>query len=118
MADTLPANPSPDNGITRERKPNVKVAQFGDGYSQRNSFGKNQIAMDLTLTWTNISAAEKTILENFFNAHARGQAFFYTMPDEATPRKWYIGEEGWQVTYIKYGIYAVSLKLKECFDII
>ena len=116
MAETLPAAPSPDTGVTRQNKPNLKVAQFGDGYSQRSSFGQNQTAMKVTLTYSYLTAAEKTILENFVNNHARGQAFFYTLPDESEVRKWYF--EDWAFTYVKYGIFNVTLNMAECFDLI
>lgn len=116
MTETLPAQPSPDVNIVRKKKPNLKVSQYGDGYSQRNSFGQNQVALSVTLTYTNISTAEKETLEDFVNAHDRGQAFLWAMPDEATARQWYFAD--WDVTYVKYGLYTVALSMKECFDIL
>ncbi len=116
MAQTLPAAPSPDTGVTRDMKPNVKVAQFGDGYSQRSSFGQNQIAITVQLSYTFLTSAEKAILEAFVNNHARGEMFFYTLPDEVEARKWFF--TNWSFTYVKYGIFNVTLSLSECFDIV
>lgn len=116
MTDTLPSSPSPDTGVKRAQKPNLKIAQFGDGYSQRAKFGLNQVAMELTLTYTNIVTAEKDILETFVDAHDSGQAFFYTLPDESEARTFYF--TGWEYTYVKFGIYTVTLNLTECFDIV
>lgn len=113
--DTLPANPSPDTGIDRSCKPNIKEAKYGDGYSQRISFGINQAALTVNLAYTNITEAEKQVLENFINQHAGGQAFKWAMPDEYLERKWYFSE--WNVIYVKFGIYTVKATLQEVFDV-
>lgn len=113
--DTFPADPAPDIGIKRKSKPNIKVAQFGDGYSQRSALGLNQSALNAELSYSNISSAEKTTLEDFINAHNKGQAFYWTMPDEASARKWYI--TSWEVTYVKFGVFSVNISLTEVFDI-
>lgn len=116
MTETLPANPSPDVGVKRSHKPNLQVAQFGDGYSQRASFGLNQVALEVTLTYTNIITSEKAILEEFVNDHSRGEPFFYTMPDETDERTFYFS--GWDFVYVKHGVFQVTLNMKECFDIL
>ena len=113
--ETLPAAPAPDVNIRRSNKPNLKVAQFGDGYSQRTTFGLNQTAVTVMLTYTNITTAEKDILEAFIADHDRGQAFLWEMPDEDEPRQWHL--TSWDVTYIKFGVYGVMLNLAENFDI-
>jgi len=114
---TFPAAPTPDVNIKRSVKPRVEVAQFGDGYSQRVAIGIHQKPIEIMLTWTTLMTAEKETLELFFNQHGKGEAFYWKMPDEASPRKWYISAAGWEVTYVMYGIYNVSLNLVECFDI-
>lgn len=116
MTETLPASPSPDVNITRKRKPNVKVAQFGDGYSQRASFGLNQVKLEATLTYTNLVTEAKDIINDFAEAHDRGEAFYWQMPDEDAPRSWYL--VGWDVTYLGYNHYTVILNIEECFDIL
>lgn len=112
---TLPAAPAPDTNIKRSRKPNLKIAKFGDGYSQRTTFGLNQVATELKLTYTNITENEKIDLEEFITDHDRGQAFEYTLPDEPDPRQWHI--VSWDVTYVKFGIFNVEINLEENFDI-
>lgn len=113
--DTLPANPSPDTGIDRSGKPNIKEAKYGDGYSQRISIGINQVPITVNLAYSNISATEKQTLENFINEHAAGQAILWAMPDEYLQRKWYISD--WNITYVKYGIFNVKMTLQEVFDV-
>lgn len=113
--DTLPANPSPDVNIKRTRKPNLKIVKFGDGYSQRNTFGLNQVAMEGSLSWSNINEAEKIILEDFAESHARGQAWLWEMPDEDEPRQWHL--MSWEIVYVKYGVYTVAFAIEENFDI-
>lgn len=112
---TLPSDPSPDVNISSEHKPNIKVAQFGDGYSQRVGFGINSIKIEVQLVWTNINTTEKDTIINFIEDHSKGEAFEYTLPDEGTARKWYVKE--WSKTYVKYGVYRVSASLEEVFDI-
>lgn len=113
--DTLPAEPAPDVNIKRDHKPNLKIAKFGDGYSQRTSFGPNQVSLDITLNYSNISENEKIELEEFINDHNRGQAFEYTLPDEPEPRQFHI--TGWSITYVKFRVFNVSIQLEENFDI-
>jgi len=113
--ETLPANPSPDVNIKRTQKPNLKIAQFGDGYSQRTSFGLNQVVVSILLSYTNITQAQKETIEDFINDHNRGQAFLWQMPDEDEPRQWYF--VSWDITYVKHGIYTVACNLAENFDI-
>ena len=116
MTDTLSrTNPAPDVGVMRSHKPNLKIAEFGDGYSQRTAFGIQQTKLEVSLNYSNVITAEKAALESFVNAHASGQAFFFTMPDEVEARKFYFTD--WKYVYVKAGIFNVSLSMVECFDI-
>jgi phage-related protein len=115
---TFPSTPTPDVNIKRAVKPRVEVAQFGDGYSQRVSLGINQKPIEIMLSFSTINDVEKATLELFFEQHSRGQVFYWKMPDETTPRKWYIPAAGWDVTYIRFGLYNVSVNMVECFDIV
>jgi len=113
--DILPAYPSPDTGIDRTSKPNIKEVKYGDGYSQRLAIGINQAPVAINLSYSNISTAEKLTLENFIKAHSSGQAILWAMPDEYLQRKWFISD--WTITYVKYGIFSVKIGLQEVFDV-
>lgn len=114
MPDTLPASPAPDVGVSSDFQTNVKVAQFGDGYTQRTTFGINPTSQSLTLTYTNIKQSEYDILFAFFMAHRNGQAIYYTPPNDVQ-RKWYL--TSLKPTYVAYGVYSCQLALTECFDL-
>ena len=38
----FPTTVNPSYGLTQTSKPNIRIAQFGSGYSQRSTFGINQ----------------------------------------------------------------------------
>ncbi len=116
MTDTLPSVPAPDGNVTRASKPNMQVANFGDGYSQRATFGMKQTAIQLTLTYSTVLTSEKDILSDFVNAHQNGEAFFFTLPDESVARVWYFTD--WKFTYVSAGVFNCNLMMQECFDIV
>ncbi len=114
--DTLPAAPAPDGNVTRVSKPNLQVANFGDGYSQRATLGMKQMAIQLTLMYSTIVTSEKNTLSDFVNAHQNGEAFLFTLPDESAVRIWYFTD--WKFTYVSAGIFTCALNMQECFDIV
>lgn len=112
---TLPDAPTPDVGIKRSAKPKYKEAAYGDGYSQRISLGLNNVLYEVNLTWTNITTAEKNIIEDFINLHSRGQAWLWTLPDKTTPFQWNF--VSWDIEYLKYNLYRISASIKQNFDL-
>ena len=38
----FPTTVNPSYGLTQTSRPNIRIAQFGSGYSQRSTFGINQ----------------------------------------------------------------------------
>ena len=78
----------PTYGIQKTSAPNVRIAQFGSGYSQRTTFGINQNPKVWTLTWDKITEADSDTIETFLDARAGQESFDWTPPDETTSYKW------------------------------
>jgi len=84
---TFPAI-APTYGAQKTSQPRVRQAQFGDGYSQRISFGLNQNPKQWSLTWE-VTETDADTIETFLDARAAdGASFDWTPPDSATSYKW------------------------------
>jgi phage-related protein len=82
---TPPLNP--DAPLGQQYSPRMLANNFGDGYAETAPDGINAYPAQLTLTWSLLTLAQKQSFDSFFKANV-GLAFFYTLPDETTPRKW------------------------------
>ncbi len=76
----------PAPGITKQSAPQVRVAQFGSGYSQRSTFGINQNPKIYNLTFR-VSETEADTIEDFLDARGGVENFTYTPPGEAASSK-------------------------------
>jgi phage-related protein len=88
MADTFSPDPAPEVTSSQTSKFRVNVARFGDGYEQRVSGGINPQELTAKLVWRVLSNTEANTLETFFADHPGWVTFDYTLPWEATARKW------------------------------
>ncbi len=79
---------SPDYGASKRARPNVRIAQFGSGYSQRTTFGLNQDPKVWNLTWNYLNSTDANSVEDFLEARAGVEAFDWTPPDDTTAYKW------------------------------
>jgi len=66
---------SPDYGASKRAQPNVRIAQFGSGYSQRTTFGLNQDPKTWSLTWNYLEAGDANSIEDFLEARGGVEAF-------------------------------------------
>jgi len=64
-----------------QRKPRVLMAQFGDGYSQRQADGLNANPKVFMLKFENRSNTEADNIEDFLTARGGWEAFDWTDPD-------------------------------------
>tara|TARA_R100000005_G_C4909853_1_gene148043 strand:- start:24 stop:359 length:336 start_codon:yes stop_codon:yes gene_type:complete len=79
---TFPAI-TPTYGIQKTSQPNVRIAQFGSGYSQRTTFGLNQNPKVYTLTFE-VSEADADTIEDFLDARGSAENFNFTPPGESS----------------------------------
>ena len=71
----------PDRSLTSNNSPNVRVAQFGDGYQQRASIGINNVSQEYVLTFSNRTKTEVDDIAAFFESKNGVTAFDFTIPD-------------------------------------
>jgi len=90
----------PDEGAKATRAPRIRVAQFGDGYSQRSQDGLNADMVARSLSFTGRSNAELAAIQAFLAAQGGVTSFDYTHPGD-TSRKYLCA--GFEVTDTAYG---------------
>tara|TARA_R100000329_G_scaffold47650_1_gene44316 strand:- start:1185 stop:1529 length:345 start_codon:yes stop_codon:yes gene_type:complete len=83
----FPTTVNPTYGLTKTSKPNIRIAKFGSGYSQRSTFGINQNLKVYKLKWQNISETDADEIETFLDARAGVENFDYTPPGESASKK-------------------------------
>lgn len=72
----------PSRGFTTEITPRVRIAKFGDGYSQRVTDGINTINQTWNLTFQNNSVQTIADIEAFLASKNGADSFTWTPPDE------------------------------------
>ena len=77
---TFPAI-TPTYGIQKISQPNVRIAQFGSGYSQRTTFGLNQNPKVYNLTFE-VSETDADTIEAFLDARSGAESFDFTPPGD------------------------------------
>ena len=84
MTNRFPITVSPTYGARKISRPSVRIAQFGDGFQQRSTFGINQNLKIYSLTFQNISFSAANEIEDFLDARAGVGNFSYAIPDLGT----------------------------------
>lgn len=111
MATFPDFDPAP--GVTKQSQPQVRVAQFGSGYSQRSLFGLNQNPKTYNMTFR-ISEAESDTIEDFLDARGGFENFDYTPPGEASSKKFIC--RTWTKTLPFPGRAEISATFEEVFE--
>lgn len=106
--------PTPVLPLTGTTKPRVRTLQQGDGYSQRSKDGLNNLDNTISVPWDNLTKAAYDALIAFFDARGGAEAFLWTEPGEATPRKWVCTQ--WPRTHKPAARYALTAQFQEVFD--
>lgn len=101
-------------GASKKAQPNVRVAEFGSGYSQRSTFGINQDKKVWTLTWRNRSAADANTIEDFLEARGGHEAFDWSPPDETDTYKWIC--KSWTKTMPYSNLFDINATFEEVFE--
>ena len=74
---------TPTYGIQKRSEPNVRIAQFGSGYSQRTTFGLNQNPKTYDLTFE-VSETDADTIEDFLDARGGVEKFDFTPPGDSS----------------------------------
>jgi len=78
---------NPTYGLQKTSAPNVRIAQFGSGYSQRSTFGINQNPKSYSLTFE-VSETDADTIEAFLDARGGVENFDFTPPGETSATKY------------------------------
>jgi phage-related protein len=91
-----------------------KRKQLGGGYSLRAKDGTNNVKQEWRLVWENISEANKTTLETFFNSRGGVTAFEWTPYGQVTQLKFISGEPNCRPS--KGPLWNVTVDIEQVFD--
>ena len=110
---------APDRGFTKQTKPNVLRARFGDGYEQRKIKGINSMIETYSLAFSNRPNTETDDLEAFFIDQAGVSKFTFTIPDsnEGTGEKDIkVVCEEWSKSHTQTAATSLTAKLRRVYE--
>ncbi len=110
---TFPVGVDAAMGSSLETEPKVRRAPFGDGYIQRSADGINSVRDVFTVMAKNITPAQAAEINAFMHARKGAESFFWTPPDETTPRKFICPK--WDREFADYGARTMKLTFEEVF---
>jgi len=93
----------------------VLEAAFGDGYVQIVADGLNAQFQGGDLTWNGLTITQLDDLRDFWADHGKTTPFYWTVPDEASPRLWRFSS-GLKRQSLGGDIFAASVQIKQAFD--
>ena len=96
---------------------NIRMIEnkFGDGYVATTPDGFNYLFNTVNLSWASLDYSSLETILGFFRGHM-AVPFLYTLPDESTPRLWYIPPGGWKRAWVGSTTYTLDVQLIERFD--
>ena len=104
---------NPTYGSAKRSQPNVRIAQFGSGYSQRTTFGINQNPKQWELTF-NVSETDADTIEDFLDARAGVEAFEWTPIDDTTEYKWVCRQWEKSIPYLNRAV--INATFEQVFE--
>jgi len=110
----LPEGTQISVGSSVEVEAKVLKAPFGNGYVFRTADGFNSVKDTYQVMMEEMTREEALVIHNFLKARKGAQAFLWTPPGEATPRKWLC--EKWSRQHVSAVHDTVSATFEECFD--
>ena len=111
---TFPVGVDVAAGSSGETEPKVRRAEFGDGYIQRSPAGINSVRDVFTVMAKNITPAQAEAIRSFMWARKGVEAFYWTLTDETTPRKFICSK--WDFEFADFGARTMKLTFEEVFD--
>jgi len=103
----------PNYGASKSAEPNVRVAQFGSGYSQRSTFGINQNPKSYSLTFE-VSETDADTIEAFLDARGGVENFDFTPPGEAASGKYICRDWNKSIPYLNRA--TIQATFEEVFE--
>ena len=90
---------TPTYGTQKTSAPNVRIAQFGSGYSQRSTFGINQNPKSYSLTFE-VSETVADDIELFLDQRGGTENFDFTPPGETSSSKFICRQWSKSIPYL------------------
>ena len=94
----------------------TKIAQFGNGYTQRVNDGINNQIDSWTVMWENVTEAQKDTIITALDAVAGSDYLTWTPNGETNGKKFRI-VDGYSVQVLSGDIYSVSVQIEQVFDL-
>jgi len=105
---------NPVYSANKRSEPTVRTVQFGDGYSQRLTYGLNQNPKEWTLTF-DVTDTEATEIETFLDARAADNNNFDWMPpDDNVTYKWIC--PSWNREMYSHERSKISVTFRQVFE--
>lgn len=93
-------------------------AQFADGYSQRAADGTNAKVDSWSISWENLSSADKTTVLAALDAVGGWDYLTWTPFGEASSKKFILKDGGYSISHVEGGTYfTISTTLIQVFDV-
>ena len=112
---------TPDRSMTKQSRPRVLVASFGDGYEQRIADGINTLNETYSLTFATRLKADIDDIVAFLDGKKGVSSFILTFPDTNNTTR--TGERdvkvvttNYSTTYAYDEFYSLSVSLKRVFE--
>ena len=96
---TFPSINPTYTGLNKRSRPSVRTVQFGDGFSQRITYGLNQDPKQWSLTFE-VSETDADTIETFLEARGGSESFDWSPPDETTTYKWICQDWSKSIPYL------------------
>lgn len=93
---------TPSYGAQKSSKPRFTTVEFGDGFTQRLTYGipGQMNPKEWGLSWNNISEADADTIETFLDARAEDcESFDWSPLDETNTYKWICPEWSKSISY-------------------
>ena len=107
---SFPTTVAPSYESSKGSSPQVRIAQFGSGYSQRTTMGINQNLKVWSFQWNNISETNADEIEVFLNARGGVESFDYTPPGESSGSKFICKEWDKTIPYLNRATITASFE--------
>ena len=114
MADTTFPDIAPDYGASKQAQPRVNEIQFGSGYSQRATFGKNRDKKVWQLSWTNRTESDVNEIEDFLENRQGVEAFNWSPPDDSSSYVWIC--KAWTKTLPYSNLFNITATFEQVFE--
>ena len=97
-------------------KHRTRIAQFGDGYSQRVPDGINSRVESWSVSWPGLNETDYQTVISTLDAAGAATALTWTPPGDSTVKKYVLTPDGYSVMHHGRGLYSISATLQQVFE--